>query len=197
VVERPVAQGRYAARFEVRRGDRWRDSTGDRAELARDLGDREGVVRRYSWWTMFDRRYPYDATHGWQIFTQWHSTRPGRVQPMVYLYASGDEIGLKTVESDAEGRPRPSVTRWRGPMRRGVWQRFAVQVRWSADAAQGQVTLWVDGRRVAAVRHVRTLVPGYGAFLKQGLYRSDRIVPPAVVFHDGLVARLERAATSR
>jgi len=72
-------------------------------------------------------------------------------------------------------------------MRRGVWQRFTVQISWSADAGRGGVWLWVDGRRVAVARHVRTLIPGSGAFIKQGLYRSPRIRPPAVVYHDGLL----------
>src|SRR5262249_34823941 len=185
VVTSPVAQGHYAARFEVRQGDKWRGSTGNRAELSRSTGEREGQVRWYSWWTMFDPSYPYDTTHGWQIFAQWHSDLEISQSP-VQMYASGNDIGLQTVPGDADGRPLPSITWWQGPMERGRWHHFVLHVRWSSDRRRGFVELWVDGRHVLPRSAAQTLIPGYGNYLKVGLYRSDLIVPTAVLYQDGV-----------
>ena len=186
LVTSPVAQGDRALRVEVRQGDDPIDSTGDRAEIAYPPDEHEGDERWYSFDVRFDRSYPYDATHGWQIFTQWHSTRSGDTQPPVQFFASGDDIGLKTSPAGPDGMARRSITWWQGPMRRGTWRHIVLHARWSANPHRGFLELWVDGRRVLRRTPAQTLIPGSDNYLKQGLYRSDTIVPTAVLYLDGL-----------
>jgi hypothetical protein len=180
----PVAQGAKSGRFEVRHGDVWQGSTGNRAEVVAQTGEREGDDRWYQWSTMFADGYP-STTTGWQIFTQWHATVGGS-QPMIVFYASGDSLGFKTVESGADLKPKPSVTRWSGPMNRGSWHTFRLHVKWSANASQGYIELWHNGDKVVDHASVATIIPGYGVYLKQGMYRSGDIGPSGVVYHDGL-----------
>jgi hypothetical protein len=186
IVSSPVAQGNRALRVEVRQGDDPIDSTGDRAEISYPPDESEGDERWYSFWVRFDRTYPFDRDHGWQIFTQWHSTLSGGTQPPVQFFASGNEIGLKTSPAGADGRARRSITWWEGPMRRGTWRHIVLHARWSASPKRGFLALWVDGRRVLPRTRAQTLIPGSRNYLKQGLYRSDRIAPTAVLFLDGL-----------
>ena len=183
VVDDPVDEGRYAARVEVRQGDEWLGSGGNRAELRHFTGENEGDEKWYGWSTMFADDYP--ATDGYQIFTQWHATEGG-TQPPVIFDVSDEEIQLRTVESDADGNPSDSVTHWSVPLERGVWHRFAAHVKWSSDPDVGFIELWYDGEQVLPPTRVATLIPGYANYLKQGLYRDDAIEPTAVLYHDGM-----------
>lgn len=186
VVRSPVIQGRYAARFEVRTGDRWRDSSGNRAELQHWTAESEGDRRQYTWGTMFAPDFP-STRQGFQIVTQWHATSPGS-QPPLFIFASGDEIGLKTVPTTASGKPRSSRTLWRAPMARGTWHRFRLRVTWSSNRRIGRISLWHNGRLVVRRARAQTLIPGNVNYLKQGLYRSDDIQGVGVVYHDAMRA---------
>jgi Polysaccharide lyase len=186
VVSSPRAQGEHALRVEVRQGDDPINSSGDRAEISYDPNESEGDERWYSWYTRFDRSYPYDTSNGWQIFTQFHSTRSGPTQPPVQFYASGNDIGLKTSPAGGDGRARRSITFWQGPMLRGRWRHFVLHARWSANPRRGFLELWVDGKRVLRRTPAQTLIPGSSNYLKQGLYRSDQIRPTAVLYFDEL-----------
>jgi hypothetical protein len=186
VVSSPVAEGDRALRVEVRKGDDPIRSSGDRAEIAYQPDEGEGDERWYSFYVRFDSTYPFDLDNGWQIFTQWHSERSGDTQPPVQFFASGNEIGLKTTPTGGDGRARPSITWWRGPMKRGKWQHIVLHARWSASPTKGFLALWVDGRRVLRQSRAQTLIAGAQNYLKQGLYRSDRIRPTGVLFLDDL-----------
>lgn len=187
VVQDPVRDGRYAARFEVRQGDQWRESSGDRAELIHWTAESQGDARWYGWSTMFAEDYPYDDRNGWQIWTQWHSTGSA-AQPPLYFFASGDTIGLKSVAFDANGSALESVTHWRAEMDRGDWHDLRLHVEWSADPERGSITLWHDGELVVPTTRLATLAPdGAANYLKQGLYRSPDIPQTAVIFHDAMV----------
>jgi hypothetical protein len=185
VVASPVAEGVWAARFEVRLGDQWQSSTGNRAEVVIQTNEIEGDERWYQWNTMFAPDYPFVDT-GFQIVTQWHATA-GSSQPMLILFASGDHLGFKTVESTADLKPTPSVVHWRGPLKRGSWHAFRLHVVWSANPAVGSVELWHNGVKVVGPVSVATMIPGQGVYLKQGLYRSATHTAVGVVHHDGLV----------
>lgn len=184
VVGSPVAQGSRAGRFEVRQGDQWQGSSGNRAELMMNTDEKEGQERWYSWRTMFSADYP-SVSSGFQIFTQWHATVGGS-QPMLIFYAGGNSIGFKTVESPSPSQPGSSVGRWSAPMNRGTWHTFRLRVKWSTDRATGFVELWHNGAKVVDHAPVAAIIPGYGVYMKQGLYRHASIAPTGVVYHDGL-----------
>ena len=100
VVRSPVRQGRYAARFEVRRGDN-PIGFGDRAQIQINTGEREGQVRWYSWSTRVARDFPrYGA---WQVLAQWHAGIPaGQVPDLgTTLRIAGDAGASYAVVSPA------------------------------------------------------------------------------------------------
>lgn len=182
VVKSPRAEGVFAARFEVRPGDRWKGSA--RAEVLHDspsVSVSEGDSRIYQWYTMWDADYPSDDA-GWQIATQWHPGIEG-AQPTLQVYAQGDRIGFKTAEPG--GDSSASIAHWTTDIRRGEWHHFALQVAWSADPNKGSVTLWHNQKRVVDTTSLRTLGREGRTYLKQGLYRSPELDEAGVVFHDG------------
>lgn len=187
VVDDPVAEGRHAARFEVRPGDDPLGNFGDRAEVQSGELVREGDVRRYRWHSFFPRDYPDEPQEVWQVFAQWHSVMDG--VPPVSMEVSGNSIRLLSSRHDAQGRRLdPFVTEhWRGPLLRGRWRTFEVEITWSGSDRVGSLALSVDGDPVLAPTTVRTMYPGSANFFKQGLYRCACTESTAVVLHDGLV----------
>jgi Polysaccharide lyase len=198
-----VRQGRLAARFEVTDADA--DSFGDRVECQASTGESEGQVRTYRWSTYFPAAFPLRNADSWATFTQWHCTCSG--SPTLGMFLQGRQIQLRVLRYDGEGdTAEGELIPWGRALTavRGKWTDFTMRVRWSSSDATGFVELWVNGKRqsmnwprdddraaryggVGATRvPIRTLVPGQGAYLKQGLYRSSSINGRAVLFHDGM-----------
>lgn len=186
VVRSPVRQGSFAARFEVRNGDN-PIGFGDRAEVQSSTGESEGAERWYAWSTMLAADYP--SSSAWQVISQWHANANG--SPPLAFYVSGENILLQANRYSAPGSQIGTSTIWRGPLRRGQWQDIRMHVKWSGSDAIGFVELWVGGARQtfddgSTRRAIRTLMPGVGAYFKQGLYRQSGVPGTGVVYHDGL-----------
>ena len=197
-----VRQGRLAARFEVTDADA--DGYGDRVECQASTGEREGQTRTYRWSTFFPKSFPLSNADSWATFTQWHCDCSG--SPMVGLFLQDRQIQLSLHRRDSENDYQSEMIPWGTSLSavRGKWTDFRVRVRWSGSDRAGFVELWINGKRqsmnwprgddrasqyggVGAKRlSIRTLVPGYGAYLKQGLYRNSSISGRAVLFHDGM-----------
>jgi hypothetical protein len=184
VVRSPVRQGRYAARFEVHRGDN-PIGFGDRAQVQIGTNEREGEVRWYSWSTRVSHDFPdYGA---WQVLAQWHAKAEG--SPPLAFFAEHDDLVLQVHRYDAPGRLRDIADIWRGPLRRGAWRDIRMRVRWSGDDSRGWVELWIDGRRQrfddgSLRRRIRTMYPGIGNYFTMGYYRQSGLSRPGVVYHD-------------
>jgi Polysaccharide lyase len=193
VVRRPRRQGRFAARFEVRRGDYQAATTGIRAELIaeRDGGRKAtpGDERWYRWSTLFPR--DYRVSDHWQTFVQWKNDGTG--SPPLAMTVHGDEIRL------SGGEQNNFHEFWEAPMDRGRWHDFLAHIRWSPSRRKGFVELWHNGRRVVGRTPVATLyrdehgraIPNY---LKIGLYRSAAIRSTQVLYHDALAVGPTRRA---
>jgi hypothetical protein len=184
VVRSPVRQGRYAARFEVRRGDN-PIGFGDRAQIQIATNEREGDMRWYSWSTRLSPSFPDYGN--WQVLAQWHAKADG--SPPLAFFAEHDELVLRAHRYDGPGRLREITDLWRGPLRRGAWRDVRMRVRWSGSDARGWVELWIDGRRQrfddgSLRRRVRTMYPGVGNYFTMGYYRQGGLSKPGVVFHD-------------
>lgn len=198
-----VRQGRLSARFEVTDADA--DSFGDRVECQANTGEREGQTRTYRWSTFFPASFPLRNADSWATFTQWHCTCSG--SPTLGMFLQDRQIQLRVYRYESEGDvAEGELIPWGRALTavRGKWTDFRVRVRWSASDRIGFVELWVNGVRqkmnwprdddrasryggVGAARvPVRTLVPGQGGYLKQGLYRNSSIPGRAVLFHDGM-----------
>lgn len=183
-----VRQGAYALRVQVEQGDKPIQASGNRNELvyvgpeyAPEVA--EGTEHVYAWSTLFDESFPSEKT--WQVFTQWHHTGLSG-SPPVELYVLGEEMRMRVGGGLAKDV-------WSAPLQRGVWNDFVLHVKWSADPSVGFVALYHDGQPVVPRTHMATLYPGEGVYLKQGLYRSDTIRAPGVVFHDGFTVATELA----
>jgi hypothetical protein len=181
IVRSPAAQGSFAARFEVRPGDR--AASGNRAEVLHGTNEHEGDERWYQWHTNFDPSYPRNGN--WQIFTQWHAAQ-GHTQPMVRFNANNDSISFSTTESSSAGSPGKERVHWSGPMNRGTWHTFRLHAKWSSSRSVGFVELYYDGTLVVPKTPVATMIPGIDrAYVKQGLYRSPKTSGTSVLYHDG------------
>lgn len=176
VVRSPVAQGAYAARFEVRQGDQI--AGGNRAEMWHGNSlETEGDERWYQWYTMFDPSFP--KSQYWQIFTQWHAAKPG-TGPPVRFEATNDQIVFSTY--GGSGIERHFTT----PLVRGQWLHFRLHVKWSANKNVGFVELYYNGKLVVSRTPAATMLSGLTNYIKQGLYRSPKMTGTSVVYHDGL-----------
>jgi hypothetical protein len=184
VVSRPVRQGRFAARFEVREGDN-PIGYGDRAQVALATDEREGQVRAYRWSSLFARDFPrYSA---WQVAAQWHAQANG--SPPLAFYVERDSLVLRANRHAGPGRPIDAIDLWRGALLRGRWRDIGVRVRWSGRDARGWVELWIDGVRQRLDdgtyrRSVRTMYPGINNYFVIGYYRQFGLPRTGVVYHD-------------
>ncbi|MGZ3459556.1 MAG: heparin lyase I family protein [Archangium sp.] len=181
VVQAPVLQGRYALKATVVQGDDPINGSGNRNELVYEGHEQEGSEYYYRWQVMFAPDFPSVKT--WQDFTQWHHDGCCG-SPPVEFFVYGEEIRFTLTDSE---------TPWRTTLERGVWQDFILHVKWSPDPAVGFVELWHNGQLVLSRYAHATMYPGYGVYLKLGLYRSDTVQPVGVVYHDGFTqaTRLE------
>jgi hypothetical protein len=203
-----VRQGRFAARFELRPGERASGQCcGHRAEVSGDDATAavEGDERWYQWSFQPDAQFP--AAQGWTVLGQWHADLDG--SPPVAINAGPtnvgpDRWGVVVSTWDAPGRPGPTFTPWSAPVARGTWTDLKLHVKWSARDDVGFIELWVDGapqtftaepcRRQTRCM-VRTLMPGGGGiYYKQGYYRDPAITDAGVVYHDGFSAAATESA---
>lgn len=175
IVQDPVQEGRYAARVVVRSGDNPIGASGNRNELVYTADEpADGEVRWYRWHVLWPE--DYESADTWQIFTQWHHWIGGGSPPLAF-YVRNEELHLGI----------PYGVLWRAPLKRGEWHEFVFGVRWSADASVGWVELELNGEPVLERTPHQTLLPGTGSvYLKQGLYRSDKIRFDQTVFVDGM-----------
>ena len=194
-----VRQGKFAARFEVRRGDQPKGMCcGDRAEV--ESGDAtaadEGDDRWYQWSTMFGDGFP--AGQGWSVVSQWHANQDG--SPPLAINAgpvnvSADRWGIVLNTWNAPDDSGPVFTPWSAPVVPGVWNDIKLHVKWSVSDNVGFIEFWLNGapQKFAAAPcpgqtrcMVRTLMPGGGGvYFKQGYYRDSAITATGVVYQDG------------
>lgn len=198
-----VRQGSYAARYEVRDGDTPIDSN-ERSECQKGTGEVEGSDRWYSWSTYFDDGFPTSnaSPNGWFTFSQWHGNA-STGSPPVALYLENGQIVLKLHRQSSPASYVGIITPWGTPFagHAGRWTDFKMHIKWSASDSVGTVELWMDGVKQtmnwpqggnaaayggvgSSIVRSRTLIPGYGAYYKQGIYRDGGTSGTAVVYQD-------------
>lgn len=194
IVTSPVRQGRYAARFEVRPGDK-PSSSGERCEVYRDYhGDESaGQSYYYAWSTMVASPWVNPRNYG--IFVQFHTTWP--MAPALEISTQYGEFYLITRGGDRnnyDGRRTTLVP----TMSPGKWNDFVMFVKWGVR--DGAVKIWhrTQGGQFKVVFD-KTNVPNIltdgstasKLLLRHGYYRGSNSPGTAVVFQDGM----RRAAT--
>jgi hypothetical protein len=203
IVTSPVAQGRYAARFQVF------PSTGtsrsDRSEIVAsqaESGGYPGQTWWYGWWTYFPGP-SQDWWHrggDWNNITQFSSTDNVPSQMVIGI----DAVRIRSPLIYAAGMPL-ARKRILAKLRYDHWYHFLVHARWSTGS-NGYVEMWLDGRKVVPRIYGATLrsqnAPPTSDFTSPGMYLSQGIYRGAyrstnTVIHDGFRRAGSRRAASR
>jgi hypothetical protein len=177
IVQDPVRQGAFAARFTVRPGDVF-NSGGERSEVVWYSHESEGDDHWYQWSTLFPANWSAPSYFG--IFLQWHSALP--YSPPIAFDARDDTAQIKmntgAVDSSGVGAFKHAFPVL-SSLSKGSWNDFVVHVRWSLT--NGALTVWHRDRadrpysKVLDLQGVPTLQAQDGItsenYVKQGLYR--------------------------
>jgi hypothetical protein len=200
VVTSPRKQGDYAARIEVRAGERTGAQAGtNRTELIGASGTNT-----------------YSVTEGSELWHMWWFYAPSSTtwKPMVMmqhansLRGGGVELtGLMTFNASGRLEYQDNGSRkdgleyfWRtqAPVTRGVWHKVLLRKRWSSREAAGFVEIWYDdvqqvlrtdsaGARGRRTYHRNLNNARTGVRMHQGIYRNDPGGDHvAVIYLDGL-----------
>ena len=189
IVDDPVREGRYAARFEVGPGDNpLRCSCGERAELVEHTGERPGTTSVWAWSAYFPAEFAVRPGKR-VVFTQWHDFGSGHPAPLVIRVVSTG--GVERLGVGVLGGPlaNPVGREWAlAPLQRGRWYDFVARLRWAPDST-GSVELMIDGTWVIPKTNTPTLFVENGAkgvYLKQGVYRAQPWSRTTVAYLDGM-----------
>jgi uncharacterized protein (TIGR03382 family) len=178
VVTSPAGEGRYVLQATVQQGDDPINASGNRAEVVHTQGEREGDMYFYRFLVRFDSKFP--APNTWQLFTQWHHTGLTGSPPLEFV-VRGEQ--LEFVHNSPANSTTTRMTL--GPLVRGQWQEFILQVKWSPDPAVGFVQVWRNRELKIARRSFATMFPGQGIYMKAGYYRNDTIAQVGTLYLDG------------
>jgi hypothetical protein len=215
--------GRFEARegeftFDADRDDPPRNRTEAVLSDARDRHrPREGSDWWYRWWFYLPAgtSLPADGSPGFVIMTQ--HVLP--TEPSVDLVgtfefrdvAQAGDPGPGVVEltygGATRGTPDPMARVGGGPywakrastVSRDAWHQILLHKKWSSRPSVGFVELWFDGERQKfrdgsrRVYHAN-LRPGYSAYMKQGVYRTNSLGGSTVIYMDGLRIGTTRAS---
>ena len=183
IVQNPVREGAYAARFEVRPNVDPSAPDGERSELLYGTGEREGDESWWAWSTYFGDDFNPNPDTDWNIFTQWHhtgSSGQANVHFEVNTRYAPWKIQLRTFGGQANQNQQVFLL---ADVERNKWYDFVFHVRWAPDNT-GFVEVWVNGALVLPLTYRPTTYAGEGVYLKQGLYRGPSNLT-STVYLDG------------
>jgi hypothetical protein len=176
VVRSPGAQGSYAGRFEVRRGDEEHETGNARAEVISGLSYRDGQTRYFHFRS---RITSWDYRHWgtiWQLHDQSGGSPPVSLQP---------KPGLTPRLWLGDGSGGPAY--WSAPLPgNGKWFDLTIAVRFGS---KGSLRVWLNGKAQVMAngkflsKRIDTLGQGPD-YDKLGIYRSSAATTSAVVYHD-------------
>ncbi len=179
VVPAPGRRG-LAARFVVHPGDVPIGTSGERSEIYEQTDEQAGVESYWAWSVLFPVGSQTSPNTSWNVFTQWHQTVTGGVQPLSFEITNENGREWIRLRSWGGNVNAPVRRAWRlAPLVRGRWYDFGLRVRWAADNT-GLLEVWLNGKEVVPETHTPTLYSGEGVYLKQGFYRLDSAVTSEV-----------------
>jgi Polysaccharide lyase len=194
-VKSPVRRGSHALRFTVQPGDRYGESTGERALLRNtDLVNFEGADVYFAWSSLFPPDWM--APPGWAIFFELHGDSRYQLAP-IRLNAQGNSVRLDMTTGACGGKSLCAYHRNHpvlSTLSKGRWNDFVLHIRYSkTNRGLVEICHRVSGgkqkqkpwRMVRSIRRVPTLPyhPGQGdatVYFLWGLYTgvgdSTRVV---------------------
>ncbi|MCY7276617.1 MAG: polysaccharide lyase [Phormidesmis sp. CAN_BIN44] len=180
IVKSPSRSGKYAARFELKRGDPSVQKS-KRTELVQ-----KPIPANSERWYGFSLMLPSDwqTESSFEIVTQWPSVPDFDLKedwrtPSLYL-STRNKVWRITNRWDPKRRTRgndPSpeggkATLWEGPYQQGIWTDWVVHVKWSSKS-DGVLQVWKDGRLVVNKTGPNTYNDQQGPYFKMGIYKPD------------------------
>jgi polysaccharide lyase-like protein len=197
-VTSPVVQGKYAARFEAKFGDKYRTYSDSRALMTGPLSlwEDEGNERWYRWQSMWPTDWvgrfpkwdelsnPGASSHGGSV-VEWHHDANGAVETgsaPIYIGADDKFIWLCIVDQ-ATSACREYFNL--APLVRGHWHDIVMHAKWSSSASVGFLEIWVDGVLVLPMHFGSNKYPGMRNYLVVGLYRNGEIGDPNLLYPNG------------
>jgi len=150
IVTSPVRQGQYAARFTVHDGDRFMNTSGERAQMDRPgPNEHEGDEYWYAWSTLFPEGW--QAPEKWQVIIDWHASADyGKIcQPLQLEINDDNSIGAKMLAGDVTGYhcfsgSGTAVSQSEiivDKITTDVWNDFIIHVRWTTSD-NGLIEIW-------------------------------------------------------
>jgi hypothetical protein len=175
VVGTTVREGKYAAQLVVHPDDLWPNGH-NRVELHQD-GKRtnEGETTFFSW----SFNLPVNVTIHEDI-GYWETNGPDYQQTMAFFVDpknTATQIGFRT------NRPS-SKTHWTAPLSVGTWHQIALEIFWSQNAANGKVSVWLDGTQVVDHVTAQTKPNASTVFTQVGFHRDSSQQSVDTIFID-------------
>jgi len=174
VVASPVVDGTHAGKVEITKDNLWSNGL-NRVEVqykppAASLADGAEVFYGYSF------NVPVALSADNHQILYWETSET--YQQVMHVAIEGEKIYFAT--------QKPTFTRrWEAEAAAtpGKWHRLAMRVKWSADAAKGEVDLWFDGEKVVDAAKAQTYL-GNPAFVQHGILRQPTIDEAETMFMD-------------
>jgi hypothetical protein len=202
IVENPVAQGKYAARFEVKYGDVYTNPftkvtySGSRSLISGPdvTYEDEGSERWYRWQVLLPLDFVADYPKWDQLSSSnetstirqpsgynlvWHHEGDGSAP--LYINANSKYFSLCLVDFVKRSCTNINLA----PVIRGRWVDFLLHATWSSDPNLGFLEMWMDGEHVLPRVFAANMYPGIRNYLVTGLYRDGHIGDPSLRYTSG------------
>jgi len=193
VVTSPVRAGKYAARFEIRGGDRAGLLGGYRAEIhefPRHIAPL-GSEKWYGFSIYVPRDWP--ELNNRTVIGQWHATpdllrgEVWRSPPLAIRYREGRlrvtaRYSKERVQKENDGT-RLELYSHPGEFAKGRWHDWVFHVKWAPNE-DGFVEAWLDDRRIIDYRGPIGYNDLLGLWFKFGIYRDDHPTTQVLYFDD-------------
>lgn len=167
IVDKPVFEGKKAARFELRDKDP-ESNHGTRAEISfPGPGNTTNLERWYAFAIYFPGK-EYDADSSDEVISQWH--QGGKATPSLCIRTKNNRLRLRIT-----ARPKDKDVVEMGPIIKDVWQHYVIHVKHSATAS-GLVEIWRNGVLIVNYKGANMYDLSSGTFhspnWKLGIYKS-------------------------
>jgi len=163
VVGTPVLQGQHAAQLIVHPDDLWPNGH-NRVELHQD-GKRtaEGQTTFFSWYFQLPVNVTLHEDIGY-----WETNGPDYQQTMAFYVDpknGGTQIGFRTNKPNGKEH-------WTAPLSIAKWHQIAMEIFWTQTAANGKVSVWLDGALVVDHVTAQTKPNAANVFVQVGYHRD-------------------------
>jgi hypothetical protein len=168
IVDRPVYEGKKAARFELRDSDP-ENKNGTRAEISFPRPDNTTNFERWYAFAVYFPRDNFETDSSDEVICQWH--QGGKATPSLCIRTKANRVRLR-IKPDVNGKEVIEL----GAIEKEVWQYYVVHAKHSA-APDGLVEIWRNGILLAHHKGANMYDPANGAFhapnWKLGIYKAD------------------------